>query len=86
MRHRDARHGMPQLKIGHLRATPAPPRTGLVAHLAELGQMFSQRNVGIERDEQAALDRLVCDAFELKPKERERIFDWAARFGTARSS
>jgi hypothetical protein len=85
MRHRDARHGMPQLKIGHLRATPAPPRTGLVEHLAELGQMFSQRNVGIERHEQAALDGLVCDAFELEAKERERIFDWAARFGTTRA-
>lgn len=78
MRHRDARHGMPQLKIGHLRATPAPPRAALIATLAEIGRHYSRRNVGIEPEEQRKLDRLVCDAFELESTERDRIFEWAS--------
>jgi hypothetical protein len=81
MRHRDARHGMPQLKIGHLRATPAPPRASLVATLAELGRQYSRRNVGIEREEQRQLDDLVCDAFDLEAGERDRIYGWAQAVG-----
>lgn len=81
MRHRDARHGMPQLKIGHLRATPAPPRASLIGALAELGRRYSRRNVGIEREEQRQLDDLVCDAFDLEVVERDRIYGWARDVG-----
>ena len=76
MRHRDARNGMPQLKISHLRATPAPPNAELVAELERAGTELSSRNRGVSDDEQAALDRRVAEAFGLSAHEWERVCDW----------
>jgi hypothetical protein len=75
-RHRDARQGMPQLKVAHLRATPAPPSPALKATLALFGRELSVRGAGIRKSEQAALDDLVSDAFELDQKERKRLADF----------
>jgi hypothetical protein len=72
LRNRDARAGMPQVKIGHLRGLPAPP-AGLVERLARLGAALSSRNQGISAAEQATLDREVARAFRLTPGELERI-------------
>jgi hypothetical protein len=69
---RDARAGMPQVKIGHLRALPAPP-PGLVPRLAALGGELSRRNAGINGEEQARLDQAVAAAFGLSERELERI-------------
>jgi hypothetical protein len=73
MRHRDARNGMPQLKISHLRATPAPPYARLVSELERAGSELSSRNQGVRADEQEALDRKVAEAFGLTTREWERV-------------
>jgi hypothetical protein len=83
-RHRDARQGMPQLKIAHLRATPAPPSRALVAELAELGARLSARGAGIDAPEQAELDGLVADAFALDAEERRRLDDFRLSVSDAR--
>jgi hypothetical protein len=76
VRHRDARQGMPQLKISHLRATPAPPSSALVAALDGFGRGLSTRGRGIRPNEQTELDALVADAFELDAEERKRLADF----------
>jgi hypothetical protein len=77
MRHRDARQGMPQMKIGHLRDTPAPsPRC--IAPLARVGDRLVQSNRGVGQDDQREIDALVADAFGLVEEERARIATWAA--------
>lgn len=76
VRNRDARQGMPQVKIAHLRAIPAPPSNALVQPIEDLGRTFGQRNTGIGLDEQAQLDELVADALELSPGDRRIIQTW----------
>lgn len=76
VRNRDARQGMPQVKIAHLRAIPAPPINAFVQPIQDLGQTFGQRNTGIGLDEQAQLDELVADALELSPGDRRIIQNW----------
>jgi hypothetical protein len=86
MRHRDARQGMPQLKIGHLRATPAPPSAELVSELARFGSELSRRARGITPNEQAALDALVADGFRLTAQERKSVEQARALFDVPVSS
>ncbi len=76
--HRDARQGMPQLKIGHLRALPAPPRAKGAAFeaLSQLGASLGSRNHGIAEGERARLDALVALAFELSAEERAMLERW----------
>jgi hypothetical protein len=78
--HRDAREGMPQLKIAHLRALPALPReqAKLVVELERTGVGLASRNLGLTASERALLDRLVCDAFELDAQERAAVLSWAS--------
>lgn len=83
-RHRDARQGMPQLKISHLRATPAPPTRALVRALEAFGKELSSRGRGIFAKEQSELDELVADAFELDQKERKRLADFGAHVAGVR--
>lgn len=70
--YRDARNGIPQVKVGHLRATPRPP-SALIAPLDALGRVIAARNDGIRRAEQLALDALVDDAFAFSAAEREKM-------------
>jgi hypothetical protein len=77
MLHRDARNGMPQLKIQHLRSLPAPPHARLVGELERAGSELSARNQGIESGAQRALDQRVLEAFALTAAEAERVFAWA---------
>ena len=79
-RNRDARQGIPQVKIGHLRAIPSPPNQGLVNALAPIGSRLSDRNASITRPEQDAIDALVeGDAgFCLSGRERALIRAWGA--------
>lgn len=79
-RHRDARQGMPQLKIGHLRRLPAPPPSSaeLLPHVEHLGALLSRRNRGIAPVERAELDGLIERAFGLGPTEVELVRSWAA--------
>jgi hypothetical protein len=76
-RHRDARQGMPQMKIGHLRTIPAPPRPELMSPLAEIGAALSKKNNGIEPSAQARIDAIVGDMFELPSAVRLRMQSWA---------
>jgi hypothetical protein len=77
VRHRDARQGMPQLKIGHLRAMPAIRDAGARAALDLLGRRLVGRNTGIEPEDRAALDGLVFDALDFRPDERALVTKWA---------
>lgn len=77
-RHRDARQGMPQLKIGHLRALPAVPDEAKAA-LEALGQELGARNRGLGEPERRALDALVFDAMHLSSEERALVDAWSAR-------
>lgn len=83
VRHRDARQGMPQLKIGHLRTIPAPPPGAPVAELARLGEALAARDAGVAPDEQRALDHLVERSFGLDPDDVARIAAWAHRHAAA---
>jgi hypothetical protein len=79
MRHRDARQGMPQLKIGHLRALPAPPRGApALAALERIGRELGARNTGISAAEQEIIDGLAADALDLDGAARARIAAWAS--------
>lgn len=77
VRHRDARQGMPQLKIGHLRAMPAIGDPTARAALDALGRRLGTRNAGFEANDRAELDRLVFDALHFRPDERALVAKWA---------
>jgi Eco57I restriction-modification methylase len=72
---RDARQGMPQVKIAHLRALPAPDSAAL-PRLAALGARPGARNAGISDAERAELDTLVAAALGLTAEESERVGAW----------
>jgi len=84
VRHRDARQGMPQLKIAHLRTTPVPPSRALVADLASLGARLSESGSGVREREQLELDALVEAAFELSMEDRKRLADFRGAVADAR--
>ncbi len=75
-RHRDARHGIPQMKIGHLRSLPAPS-AGHIAPLAALGARLSASGGPLDADAQRALDRLAAGSLDLGPDDLARIWSWA---------
>ena len=82
MRHRDARQGMPQLKIGHLRALPTPGQDpSLRRALADLGATLGARNDGVRPEEQRALDRIAAGLLGLDEDEQALIAAWAAALG-----
>jgi hypothetical protein len=78
-RQRDARQGMPQLKVGHLRALPAPPADADRARAAieHLAQGLGHDNGGIDAAGRAELDAAVAAAFGLDAAERELVARWA---------
>lgn len=75
-RNRDARQGMPQVKIAHLRALPAPTSSSNLAAIEEFGRTMGERNTGLSISEQMALDALVADALELDANERLIVSTW----------
>lgn len=78
-RHRDARQGMPQMKISHLRSIPAPPRRAdELQQLTEMGRELGGRNTGITGPEQESLDGLVARLWGLDEVARARIRVWSA--------
>jgi Eco57I restriction-modification methylase len=81
MQHRDARQGMPQLKVSHLRALPAlPPDSALSrAALEALARRIGEANGGIEQALRAELDTLVEQAFGLGATERQAVAAWAVQ-------
>lgn len=80
MRHRDARQGMPQLKIAHLRALPAPPPDPFERErLAAFGAALSLRNDGARPVEERALSEMVSDLLGLDDGERAIVRAWGER-------
>jgi hypothetical protein len=71
-RFRDARQGMPQLKIGHLRALPLPDGPERV--FAALAGFSSE-------EETDALDAVVAESLGLSTRERELVKAWASSLG-----
>ena len=80
-RFRDARQGMPQVKIAHLRSIPRVPGDAApcLAALARIGEMLGTRNEGITVEEQGRLDEMIAEALELSSAERAVVAAWAAR-------
>jgi hypothetical protein len=76
-RHRDARQGMPQLKIGHLRALPDIADARARQELDALGKTLGARNSGITVAERRTLDGAVEDAHRLTEAERGIVARWA---------
>ncbi|MCC6215542.1 MAG: hypothetical protein IT376_11815 [Polyangiaceae bacterium] len=74
LRRRDGRQAaFPQVKLGHLRALPAPPRDlARLTRVAEIVRAASTRG-GLESGTRRALDELVLDLFDIAPAEREAI-------------
>lgn len=78
-RQRDARQGMPQVKISHLRALPAPPPDHpAVEALSTLGHLLGARNEGITEAEQATLDSLAAQALSLDDAALALFRAWRA--------
>ena len=77
MRHRDARQGMPQVKISHLRSLPMPPLTSANAEaLQAMGKALGGRNKGITPDEQRGLDAVVAGILGICSNELDAIERW----------
>lgn len=74
-RQRDAQQGMPQVKVGHLRALPAPSESAL-GWLDQVGSRLTKRNRGITAAERDELDRAVAKALEIRGPALERILAW----------
>jgi hypothetical protein len=78
MRFRDARQPiLPQLKISHLRATPAPPAAESAQRLRQLGERPWAELAGTA-SARGELDALVYELYELDAAERERVRHWHA--------
>jgi N-6 DNA Methylase len=77
VRHRDAREGMPQVKIAHLRAIPAPPRTDLLPALDALGREVGPANAGLSSEVRGRLEDLVAEMLGLSEEERACVARWA---------
>lgn len=79
-RFRDARQGMPQLKIGHLRRLPLPSASpAFFADLARLGREIeaTRRNKRDVLELERALDDLVSGQLATTDGERDAIRRWA---------
>lgn len=85
-RHRDARQGMPQVKIGHLRSLPEPAfGADAREELDRMGYELCSGNRGISALQRARLDELVARGFELEPAELALVRSWAAEHPPPRS-
>jgi hypothetical protein len=79
-RFRDARQGMPQLKIGHLRSLPLPSTSqSFFGALDRIGLQLLHSAHDTEAMRQ--LDALVAAAFELTEAEQQRVRLWAQDLG-----
>ncbi len=78
-RFRDARQGMPQMKISHLRALPSPPtdNTDAGAALTRLCTPIAQQNLGLSAAAQERLDACVGQWLGLDTLEQARMNAWA---------
>lgn len=80
-RFRDARQGMPQVKIQHLRSVPFVNEAALIATLGAIGERVGARNEGILESEQTELDAVVGETLKLDAGERKAMQDWQLAAG-----
>jgi hypothetical protein len=75
---RDARQGMPQLKVAHLRALPQPPVLSSEAgeKLTRLGRRLGHDNRGVSADDRRHLDAIVSRYFGLSPEAIALVRAW----------
>jgi tRNA1(Val) A37 N6-methylase TrmN6 len=81
-RFRDGRQPiLPQLKVSHLRAMPAPLSRGepAFAEVERMGVELAARNQGIVDSERARIDECVGQLYCLSPVEHRMVTDWHAR-------
>lgn len=72
---RDAQQGMPQVKVGHLRAIPAPDPSAIAA-LSELGELLGQANRGISEGDRSELDAVAAGALGIHKAALEMVLAW----------
>jgi hypothetical protein len=72
---RDAQQGMPQVKVGHLRAIPAPADSAIEA-LRKLGERLGRSNRGISDAERSELDHVVAGALGIDGAALEMVLAW----------
>lgn len=87
-RFRDARQPvLPQLKIAHLRAIPAPPDVGSGERerLCHLGCVLTENGGAGAASLRFEVDALVATLFGLSAAERALVSGWHERYGTIRS-
>jgi hypothetical protein len=78
MSRRDARQGMPQLKIGHLRRLPAPLSTQSIRALTSLGRKLGGKRPPTAT-ERKRMNAWACDALGLSLPERTLVATWATK-------
>jgi hypothetical protein len=81
-RFRDGRQPiLPQLKVSHLRAIPAPVARIQSAFevIDQIGVELAARNQGIQDSERARIDECVGQLFGLSPGEHRMVTEWHAR-------
>lgn len=78
-RFRDARQGLPQVKVGHLRSVPQPVGGAAekMAEVAALAKRLGDANAGVASVEQQVLDEIVGEALGLDSGERKMVSSWA---------
>jgi hypothetical protein len=72
---RDAQQGMPQVKVGHLRAIPATDDSTVEA-LSKLGERLGQSNRGISEAERSELDHIVAGALGINEAALKMVLAW----------
>jgi hypothetical protein len=78
-RFRDGRQPiLPQLKVGHLRAVPAPPDRAMpeFGYLEKLGAELAERNRGVLDRERASIDEWVGKLYGISETECRMVTDW----------
>ena len=75
---RDARQGMPQVKVGHLRALPAIPGLESDTGLSLQALAATYEGNGLHEALRKSVDLLVASHFQLSDRERRGVEQWSA--------
>lgn len=73
---RDAREGMPQVKINHLRRYPTPTNPKPLQRIAATSLRLSEANKVPSVRQNRSLHLLVAEAYDLTDDEADRIWSW----------
>lgn len=73
---RDAREGMPQIKINHLRQYPKPVPSEYLANIQNISQSFMSENREPTPKEFKQLHELSCQCYGLSESEKSLVWEW----------